>query len=169
LGFNQGLAQGSGISNTIGATVTMPWQYLPSASLVARNVGSTHYSTNSLYSFTPNSTGAPPTEVMSLDSAFSIQPKLGNGSYFNFVGEYRDMTGTSGISYLGRFALGAEFAIRDSLFFRAGWGSGYPSGGFGIKDKKGELSLTWYSEELGSSYHAFRDQRYLLQYAVKAF
>jgi hypothetical protein len=169
LGYNQGLAQGSALSHTLGATITMPWQYLPSASLVARNVGGTHYSSNSLYQFTPNSTGAPATENMSLDSAFMLQPKLGNGSYWNLVAEYRDMTNSSGIDYLGRIAFGSEFALRDSIFLRAGWGSGYPSAGLGVKTKKGELSLTWYSEELGTSYHDLRDQRFMLQYSVKAF
>ncbi len=98
-----------------------------------------------------------------------IQPKIGNGSYFNLVGEYRDMTDTSDISYLGRINFGAEFALRDSIFLRGGWGSGYPSAGIGVKQKKGEISLTWYSEELGTTYHALRDQRFLLQYSVKAF
>jgi hypothetical protein len=67
-------------------------------------------------------------------------------------------------------ALGAEFSFRDMFYLRAGWGSGYPSLGLGLKRANGgELSLTWYSEEIGSGYHSIRDLRYLFQYQVKAF
>jgi hypothetical protein len=169
LGYNQSLAQGTGVSQMIGTTVTMPWQYLPAASFVARNLGGTHYSTASLVNFTPNSTGAPPEDKMSFDAALSMQPKIANGSYFNLVLEDRDITDTSGMSILGRVALGAEMSIRNSFFLRAGWGSGYPSAGIGIRDKRGEFTLTWYSEEIGQSYHDMRDERYLFQYAIKAF
>jgi hypothetical protein len=169
LGYNRGLSQGSALSHQLGATLTMPWTYLPALSIVARNVGGTHYNSTSLIQFSPNPTGAPPTDPMSLDASLSCQNKLGYGSYFNFVGELRDFTDESGISILGRAAIGTEYSFRDQFFLRAGWGSGYPSAGIGLRQGKGELSLTWYSEELGQSYHSLRDQRYMVQYTVKAF
>ena len=64
----------------------------PRCSIVARNIGGTHYSTLAHVYFTPNSTGAPADEPMSWIAAFSMQPKLGNGSYFNIVVEDRDIT-----------------------------------------------------------------------------
>jgi len=169
LGYNQGLAQGTGFSNTVGTTITMPWTYLPAASLVARNIGGVHYSTSSLFHFTPNPTGAPANEVGSYDFALSMQPKIGNGSYFNLVLEDRDFTGTSGMELAGRLAFGMEMSIKDSFFLRGGWGSGYPSAGIGLREKRGEVSFTWYSEEVGQTYHDIRDQRFLFQYSVKAF
>jgi hypothetical protein len=168
-GYNQGLAQGSAFSNTVGATLTMPWPFLPAASVVARNIGGEHFSSTSLYHFTPNPTGPPPNQLMSLDSSFSIAPKLGPGTTLNLVAEYRDMTDTSGIETLGRLAFGAEIAIRNSFFLRGGFGSGYPSAGIGIRQSHGEFDLTWYSEELGTSYHSDRDDRFMLQYVIRAF
>jgi hypothetical protein len=90
-----------------------------------------------LIDFSPSSSGIPAHEPMTLDAAFSIQPKLGAGAYLNLVLEDRDVTNQSGMSFLGRLAVGAEFSFRDQFFLRAGWGSGYPSLGLGLTRKSG--------------------------------
>lgn len=169
LGYNQGLSQGSAFSHTVGMTLTMPWTYLPAATITARNLGTAHYRGTSLYHFSPTSAGTPATEPMSLDTSLSFVNKLGNESSINAVGELRDFTNTSAVSLLGRAAMGLEVSIKDAFYLRGGWGSGYPSAGVGMKQGKGELSLSWYSEELGQSYHSLRDARYLFQYSVRAF
>ena len=48
-------------------------------------------------------------------------------------------------------------------------GEGYPSAGVGFKMKKGELNLTWFSEEIGTYYHSQRDVRFMFQYQMRAF
>ena len=169
LGYNQCLAQGSAFSNNVGMTVTMPWQYLPAMSIVARNIGGEHFGTSSLYHFSPTPTGTLPYQPMSVDAAFSMQPRIGSGSYVNLVGQLNDMTDTSGMGIMGRWAAGAEMSVRNVFFLRGGWGQGYPSAGFGVRQRHGEIDFTWYSEELSDTYHGQRDQRYMFQYVVRAF
>jgi hypothetical protein len=169
VGYNQNLPQGSGLSSNVGVALTFPFAYLPAFNFVARNLGGTHFSSSSIYSFSPSSTGAPATELASYDGSFSIQPKLSGGSYFNIVTEYRDMTNTSDMPWYGRIAGGVEFVSQRSFFLRGGWGSGYPSAGFGVRRAKGEFSLTWFSEELGTTYHSERDTRFMFQYQLRVF
>ncbi len=169
LGYNQGLAQGSGISHNLGFSLTLPIAYLPSLNLVGRNLFGVRFGTFSLLPLARNSIGAPANEPASYDASFSIQPKVGGGSYFNFVLEYRDIFNQSKVSALGRAVFGAELSLKDHFYLRGGWGSGYPSAGIGLKRKGGEFALSWYSEELGIGYHSLRDVRYMLQYQVRAF
>lgn len=169
LGFNQNLAQGSAFSHNLGFALTLPFSYLPQFNLVARNLLGTHYTAGTLLALTPTSSGLPADEPMTLDASISIQPKIGQGGYFNLVFEDRDATNVSGVSFLGRMAIGTEFSFRDIFFLRAGWGSGYPDLGIGFRRQKGEFSFSWYSEEMGTGYQQSRDLRYMLHYQVRTF
>ena len=169
LGYNQAISQGSALSHNIGFALTLPVAYLPSVNFVGRNLLTAKFSSFSLLPLARNSSGPPPDEQATYDVSFSVQPKLGSGSYVNFVLEYRDVTNVSGVSLWGRAVAGTEFSIKDSFFIRGGWGGGYPSAGIGIRKKGGEFALTWYSEEVGAGYHDLRDQRFLMQYQVRAF
>jgi hypothetical protein len=168
-GYNQNLAQGSTFSNNVGFALTLPYTYLPAFNVVARNIGGAHFNTTSLYSFTPDPTGAPPDDPMSFDASLSAVTKLGGGDRINWVFEDRDFTNSSGVEFLGRMAIGSEYVYNNVFFLRGGWGSGYPSAGIGARGKKGEFALTWFSEELGQTYHSMRDERYMLSFSVRAF
>ena len=170
LGYNQKLQKGSGIDSTVGVAFTLPYQYLPSFNLVGRNLFTT-YGGNALLIPAPVNNpigpllGSPP----SFDTSFSIQPKIASGVVANLIAEYRDMTNRSGVPFIGRLALGAEIAVRDSFFLRLGFGTGYPSAGVGVKTKRGEISFTWYSAEIGTTYLDVRDIRYAFQYQLRVF
>lgn len=169
LGYNQGLQTGAGFSHTFGAALTLPWVYLPSLNFVARNAFGTRYSSKPLMTLADNSSGTPPTEKMSFDGSLSYVSKVGRGSYFNVVAEYRDATNTSHTTTMERAAFGLEFSLRDAVFLRGGLGSGYPCMGIGMRRKKAEFNLSWYSVEDGSTYKSQRNIQYLLQYVIRAF
>lgn len=169
LGYNRSLSQGSGLSHTLGAALTLPLTYLPQFNIVARNMGGVVYSPRSLIPFASNSPGAPATEYMTLDASLSLQPKIDSGVFANFLIEYKDLTAVSGASIFGRLCGGMEVSLRDFLILRGGWGQGYPSAGIGFKMKKGEFGFAWYSEEIGNTYHGQRDVRYMVQFQMRAF
>jgi hypothetical protein len=169
LGYNQQLQQGSFFSHNVGFALTLPYMYLPQLNIVARNLFNTGFNSSSLYSFTPSSTGTPSQDPATFDVGASFVNKLGGGDSVNFSAVDRDSTNRSNISILGRMALGAELDLREILFLRAGWGSGYPTAGLALKISKSEISFAWTSEEIGTSYHSDRDERYLLQFQFRAF
>jgi hypothetical protein len=169
LGYNQGLAEGSALSHTLAFALTLPYQYLPALNLVGRNVMGARYRSFSIVPLARNKNGVPADEPATYDASFSLQPRAAAGSLFNLVFEYRDLTNTSGISLLGRGVVGAEWGFREQFFLRGGWRSGYPSAGIGLKRKTSEFSLSWYSEEAGTTYHERQDTRFLLHYQIRAF
>lgn len=169
LGYNQGLAEGSGFSHNFGASLTLPYVYQPSIHVVARNIGGLSLNGKSLMSLSKNSSGTPTNEEMSLDSSIGFVTKLGAGVNMNQSVTYRDFTDASNTARMAHIALGLELAFRDSFFIRAGYGSSYPSAGIGIRTEHSELNLAWFSEEVGSGLRSERDIRYIFHYILRAF
>jgi hypothetical protein len=169
LGYNQQLAQGSGFSHMIGVALTLPIAYLPQFDLVARNAFDTSFNGPSLLPVAQSSSGSPATEAMTFDASFSLAPKIDSGVVANLVAELRDMTDRTGIELMGRLCFGMELSIKYFVNLRGGWGEGYPSAGLGFKFKAGEFDISWFSEEIGTTYQGQRDQRYMLQFRMRAF
>ena len=169
LGWNQYLDKGSGLSHNAGFSLTLPFEYLPSAHVVARNIGTLRYSSSAVMPLAANPYGKPRDEPMQVDAAMGFTSKAGGGASFNLVGEWRDMTNTSGVSLMGHLSVGAEMNFRENFFLRLGIGSGYPSLGLGFRTRKADLNLGWYSEETGQTFRSERDARFALQYQIRAF
>lgn len=164
--YNTGLAQGSGFSQTLGASLTLPAAFLPQAHVVLRNFLGTAYLPFSILPLASGSSGVPAADPMSLDLAIGVQPKFGFGSGFNISVGWRDVLDASGVPFLGHLNFGLELQVKNFLFLRGGLASGYPSAGFGIKTKNSEFNAAWFSEELGG-YLQYRDMRYMIQYQLR--
>jgi hypothetical protein len=173
LGYNQQLNSGSGIAHQLGVNIALPVAWLPTFSVVARNVGGTKYSSSMLVPLGKNSTGVPATDPMSVDLALGLQPRVGKGQTISYVFQLKDSTNASGFSLMSRLSLGAEFALREAFSFRVGYGLGTLldglNAGFGFRGKKGDFHLAWYREELGTPSAPDRERRWLMQYQVRAF
>lgn len=169
MGYNQQLASGSGISHTAGVTLAIPVTYLPTLSVVARNVLGTSYSDFTILPLGRNSSGVPSTEAMSIDAAFSIQPRFQGGGFMNWVFQVKDLTSTSGFGILDRSALGAEFNFKGMFALRAGYALRDVQAGLGFKTSRADVQISWNTEELGTPAASVRDRRWLFQYSVKAF
>ena len=168
LAYTDGNAEGQALSHNFGLSATLPITMLPTLNLVVRNAFGAHYAEPTYFSFAPETSVVPAPEAMTFDGSFSIQRHLGKGGQLNIVGEFKDILGQSP-EVLGRISVGAEIAIRRKVFFRGGWGRGYPAAGIGFKGEKAELSFTWYTAEIGTSYLSQGDMRFMMQYQVRSF
>jgi hypothetical protein len=169
LGYNQQLAQGSGISHNVGVTIAIPITYLPTFSVVARNVMGLRFSDFCMIPFARNSPGAPTTEPMSVDAAFSLQPRFRGGGFMSYVIQLKDATNQSGFSIMDRAALGVEMNLKGVFALRAGYTLGDIQAGVGFKTSRADVNLSWHTEELGTAAASVRDRRWLFQYVIKAF
>lgn len=165
LGYNQYLNQGSGFSHNAGIEFAVPLSLLPTASIVVRNIAGVHYSSFNMYSFSPSSVGTPASEKMTVDLAMSIHPRP-RGAQLHFVIEGRDMTNTTGTLVINHFSAGAEWGMGGKFFLRAGARGVQPSGGMGWRNKKSEMSMTFYTEKLET---LLSDSRILFQYLIRSF
>lgn len=169
LAYSDSVPGGSGFSHTVGFGITPPVRYLPALNVVARNLLGTQYSSFNLIPLGSNTTGTPEDESMSIDASLSIEPRLGRITIGNFVFELRDLTNSSGFSMMQRLALGMEINIGDRVFLRAGYGSGYPSAGLSFKRPRGEFSIGWFSEEVGTSSTSQQDTKLAIQWQIRAY
>ncbi|NDD91499.1 hypothetical protein EBZ37_05380, partial [bacterium] len=173
LGYNQQLNQGSAVSHNLGATITLPIQWLPTVSAVGRNIGSAIYKSQSLIPFARNATGVPATEPLTVDLALGLHPRIGSGDSLNMVFQLKDATNQSGFQLMDRFTFGTEVAFRGALSLRLGYGLGSGldgiNAGIGYKGQKGDFGFAWYREELGTPSASDRERRWLMQYQMRVF
>lgn len=166
MAWNDGIAQGGGLSHTAGASLTLPVTYLPSLNIVARNILGTTYSLPSILPLATNSSGFPATEPMTLDASIGVTPKFGTGYYANLVVAMRDIIGTSGQALFGRFGMGIELMLGGRFALRGGFAGGFPSAGIGYKHKGGEFNASYSTQTLGSSYLSSPESRIMIQYQL---
>ncbi len=166
---NEKITEGSGYSHNGAMTVTLPFHYQPSFQLVARNIGGLNYSGKPIFVSAAGATSAPAKEHLSLDVGTSWFAKFSASSEMKFSIVYRDFTDSSSTARWGHFAFGTEFGLGDLFFFRAGYASAYPTGGFGLKTKHVALDFAWSSDEIGAGLRSSRDNKLSLQLRIHAF
>ena len=170
LSYSSGLTQGAGFSHTLGAALTVPASFFPQLDLIVRNVGGTRYSTQAFMYFVTQPVGVSPFEPMTLDAAFSVHPSLGRLGVLHLSLAYRDFTHRSALtSARERIALGSELSLSQRVLLRGGLRGRYPCFGVGFKTRSAELSLTYYSENVGESGIEMRNAQYLFQYSLRSF
>jgi hypothetical protein len=169
LGYHQQLAQGSAISHNVGVSIAVPVAYVPTLSVVARNVLGATYKNFSVISFASNITGVPASDPMTVDLGFSLQPRFRGGGFMTWSAQVRDATEQSGFSLLDRTSLGFEANIRNLFALRAGYALGALHAGGGFRTQRAEINFAWHTEELGTPATSSRERRWMVQYMVKAF
>jgi hypothetical protein len=168
--YKAGMTEGSTMSHNAGLNLTLPYRYLPSFHLVARNIGGARFRGKSMVPSGGTAVGKPDDLPMNIDFAIGWIDKLGKRSAFNWFFQLRDLTSVTHSSWGTRASVGVELGISDAFFFRAGFGNGYPSAGLGFQLKEvSSLDFAWYSQELSSAFRGIQEQRYALQYKLRFF
>jgi hypothetical protein len=167
--FNDGLYQGSGFSQTLAFSYKpKKSKTAPEYNLVIRNLLGLQFSSTSLVSFGTNNSGPPPSESMMVDGSMHGQFELSKQFGLTYVLQATDLTGQYESPWQGRFGLGLELTIKNyygrGLYqLRAGLGNGYPAIGLGIVGRHIQFDASWYTQDVGTFYHEYGDQRILLQ------
>ena len=167
--WHDGFAEGAGISHNAAVALTLPWNYTPSLNFVARNIGGLKFSGAPLMSLANDSTGTPVDVPATYDLAYGMHFKLGGGGAIHVAAEYRDINAASGAALFSRLALGAELDIASKIQLRGGIGAGRPSFGAGLRGRKSELNLTWYTEDWGPGFLESGDSRWVLEFKARLF
>jgi hypothetical protein len=167
LDYKQFINSGTGLDFTGGVTLTLPFRFLPSFSVVARNVGTTRYTHSSVIKFGDGSTL--PDTPMTFDAATSLSIYLARRFEMKVEGDYRDVENKLEGGRFRHVFAGAEFLIYDILRLRAGIQHGYPTFGMSLVTRRASLDLAMYSEELNDRLRGEQDTRYVLQYTWEIF
>jgi hypothetical protein len=169
--FFSGLARGSGLSHNVSINFALPYTYLPSFSIMARNLGGLVFSGSRLIPRGTNFQGSIPSEPMSVDIAMDYLFKVAADFRIKWYLEYRDMTNQSSFSsFADRFSTGFDIPLSKSFGIRGGMqGIANFSYGLGYRGEFGELGLSIYQEKNGLTTGPSWDQKYAIQFKIKAF
>lgn len=149
LSYTNGIQEGTAVRQTAGLTMTLPFQHLPSFSVVARDIAGSRYFGGSLDKV----------RKMTIDGGFSHTTYFGQAMDLKITADYRDTLNQTETNAMRRIFAGAELVLGHAISIRGGYGQGYPSAGLGFRVKKTKIDLSWYSQEMGDRLRDDRDQR----------
>jgi hypothetical protein len=164
--YLSGLGQGHGFSSTVSANLIMPVTYLPTFSVIGRNLGGLHFSGGNLISQASNVNGLPADQPSSVDAAFNWTVRLSGTVKSFWFFEYDDVSNTANLPVLERMRFGVELDLSPSFNLRVGTTGGQFSGGIGYRSESSEINLAMYQDRSPFATNGYWDTRYALQYKV---
>lgn len=163
-----GLAkEGLGLASDLGLIITIPVQYLPSISLVARDVGNTAYTMGSgMFHSTSQRPDATP---MTVDAGLALFPIFADQTRFTMTVDYHDlgMTGDPDTDLIRRVHAGFELNFHDFFFLRGGLNQRYWTAGVELATENFQLQAATYGEDVGPIGSPKEDRRFVTKAAFR--
>jgi hypothetical protein len=166
--FLRGIQKGSGLSHNLSVNFALPFTYLPTISVIARNLGGLHFATGGILPRGSAITGAPGAEQMTVDAAFDFLVRISGTLKTHWFFEFKDFTMKSNISSVfERLSTGLDISLSPNFALRGGMtGIAQFSGGLSYRSPNSEISLAYFNEKSPFSTTAAWDTRYALQYKI---
>ncbi len=164
--FTDGISQGHGYSQNLSVNFVFPFTYIPTFSLMARNIGNLHFTSGSLMTGANNPIGTPADVPMSIEAAFGMMVRLSGSLKSHWYLQYKDVTDTAHMPLLERTSLGVDLDLSESVELRGGYNGSQFSGGIGYKTDQSEIGLAFYHERSPFAAIDYWDTRYALQYKI---
>lgn len=161
--------EGAGLSTDVALTLAAPWMYLPTLSVVVRNLGGTEFS--QMKGFRTASTATNPTALtQDYDVAFALFPQHSSSSRSAFTFEHKKVTEAStkpAAEKLRYYHVGYEYNYGDILFLRAGMNQNYWTAGLELASEFTQIQFATYGEEVGTAPDKKEDRRYVFKFAFR--
>ncbi|MBS1960298.1 MAG: hypothetical protein JST80_12545 [Bdellovibrionales bacterium] len=164
--FLDGINEGRGLSHTMSANFVFPFTYLPTFTIVGRNLFGTHFVAGSMFGRAKNPIGITPDEPMSVDLAFNMTIRISGAAKSHWYFQYKDITSAYSIPFLDRMSFGAEIGFSEHFNVRAGLEGTQWSAGIGYKSTGSEINLGMYHEPVVLTGTDSWDTRFGLQYKI---
>lgn len=172
LSFREDLSEGFAFAIDGGAILTMPVRYLPSFSLVVRNIGNSKF-----YSFknimNPDATGVPNTILQTYDVGYGMYIIISDQLKMRYAFDYRDILDAYNNHWSKHIHTGAELSIGKSkipfMQIRTGVNQLRWTFGLSLKSKNNTFDFAFYGEELGNSLRERGDNRYVFRYVISLY
>jgi len=164
--FLSGIHEGWALSHTASVNFILPYTYLPTLSLAARNIGGLHFISGNLFGRAHNPIGTPDDESMSIDAAFSFRVRFAGQFKSQWYLQYQDVTETVRMPVLEKLRIGVNFDLSPHFAIRGGFNGDQGSAGIGFRSQASEINLAWYHETNPFPGVDYWDTRYTLQYKL---
>ena len=159
--------EGMGIAVDTGLTLAAPWRFLPTLSILVRDLGGTSFTAGDGF-FGLNGNGVPGDVAQSIDVAVAVFPILSNHNRATMTAEYTGVLDFDTVSdHMDRLHLGMEFNLKDQLFFRGGYHANDWTAGFEYAADLFQLQLATYAEDILLNGVTKRDRRGVIKFAIR--
>ncbi len=156
-------SEGLGVASDIGILLAAPTVWLPTFSVVARDVGDTTFTRGK--GFINQTTTRPDGVKSSVDVALALFPIFDRGTRSSFTVEYTNIGSKD--EAIKHFHIGAEINVFDAVFLRAGMNQRYWTAGFEISHAHYQLQIASYGIDVGTSEVQQEDRRFDAKFAVR--
>lgn len=160
-------SEGMGIGVDSGLTLAAPWTWLPTLSILVRDVGGTSFTAGGGL-FGNGRNGTPQMVDQSIDAAVAFFPIYANHSRGVFTVEYTGVDNTEDVEdHMDRIHIGTELNVWDAYFFRLGWHQNDWTAGLEYSTGFFQWQAATYSEEITLGGVTDRDRRGILKMAIR--
>lgn len=159
-------SEGSAIALDAGIMFQFPVMYIPTLSVVARDMGDTVFDKQD--GFRLRTASRPATVKQSIDAGIAIFPIHSNRFRSVWTLEYTDIGNSrNDTDSAKRMHFGVEFNSRDIFFLRLGYNQRYMTAGFEIASEFFLWQVSSYGEEIGTAQTPREDRRLNMKVAVR--
>lgn len=168
LRINAFASEGMGVSLDTGITLAAPWTWLPTLTVLVRDVGNTSFTFSDGLFRNHNLNGAPPMVQQSVDVAVALFPIFANHSRGVLTVEYTGINNTQNVDDpMDRLHIGTEVNMWDAYFFRAGYHQKDWTAGFEYTTGMMQWQMATYGEEVELGNTVIRDRRGIMKMAIR--
>lgn len=159
-------SEGVGLATDAGIILAAPWTYIPTLAIVARDIGSTKFTSGS--GLRMSSATRPTTIAQDFDAAVALFPIHGNATRSSLTFEYQKiMQAANAVDKNRHYALGYEFNYADILFFRAGLHQNFWTAGIEIASRFTQMQFASYGEDVGVDGSPVEDRRLSFKFSFR--
>ncbi len=160
-------SEGLGISTDAGLILTAPIYWLPTLSVVVRDMGGTKFESGSGLRLSTLARPNPATQ--DYDVALAVFPIHGNHTRSSWTVEMKGVTASqkTGEDTTRHLHMGAELNMADILFVRAGMYQRYATGGIELASEHWQFQFSTYGADIGTVGSPKEDRRYILKFALR--
>lgn len=166
LSIDGNASEGAAVGADVGLTLTAPWAWLPTLSVVARDVGGTDFGAGAGLR---KSTATRPNRIeQDIDVAIALFPIHSNQSRSSFTVEYQKLTEAAQATNKNRYVhVGYEYNYGDVMFLRAGMNGQYWTAGFEIASESTQVQFGYYGVDVGTDTQPEEQRRWVWKFVYR--
>lgn len=152
-------SEGAAVGGDIGLTLAAPWTFLPTLSVVARDVGSTQFTSGKNVVMT--TTGIPAPVTQDYDVGLAIFPIFNNSVRSTWTIEAQQILAASTSLDQYRYLHGGwELNVKDKFFFRVGMNGHWWTSGLELDVGALQFQFATYGQDVGTGATLREDRRF---------
>lgn len=168
MGLDQNASEGFGVGGDAGLILSAPIVWLPTLSIVGRDVGGTAFTAGSGLRLKSNSATPPARVSQDFDVAMAVFPIHSPKSRSVFTIEYQKIQESATAVDKNRYYhVGYEFNYGDVLFVRTGMNQRYWTAGFELASEHTQFQIASYGTDVGADGSPEEDRRYIFKFAIR--